>query len=117
LSPIPNTFNNSCQFYACLDSEIRELGKINIYCKAAAFSQSGMFLDFSCTEYQTIFHIMIINSSTLEVECIITNLPTFANKIMWLDNDRLIIALLEDNSIFCWSLGETRTIFQENLRK
>jgi len=98
-------FFSFAQFYSILNNEIKEMGKLNAQFKAAAFSSTGSYIAMGCTEeVHRSINISILNSDTLELEYVITQLPTFPLKIEWLDHDSKILVLLEDNCIFVWTL-------------
>ena len=109
------TFNTYAQILSIMNNELKEIAKINAFFKAAAFSNSGAMLAFSVTEEIHKYSIVILDSSTLELDYVILQLPSFASKIQWYDNDRIIAVLLEDSSIFCWALTDTHTIIQDKM--
>ena len=110
------TFKDSGHFYGILDKEIKELTKINAYCKAATFCASGCLLAFSSTIIENTgnYNITILNTSTLDIEYIIANIASYASKIEFYDNDRILVALFEDGNIYGWYLNERRYMIVPN---
>lgn len=105
------TFEESAYIYSILENGIREICKISNCCKGASFSASGKYFAFSTIEFsKEDYHIVIINSRTLEVEYLITNLSGHATKIIWMDSDRIITALIDEKDVYGWKLNDKRII-------
>ena len=105
------TFEDSAYIYSILDNGIREVCKISNCCKGSSFSNSGKYFAFSTIEYsKEDYHIVIINSRTLEVEYLITNLSGHATKIIWMDSDRILAALIDEKDVYGWKLNDKRII-------
>ena len=105
------TYEESAYIYSILDNGIREVCKISSCCKGASFSNSGKYLAFSTIEFsKEDYHIVIINSRTLEVEYLITNLSGHATKIIWMDSDRILAALIDEKDVYAWKLNDKRII-------
>jgi len=105
------TYEESAFIYAILDDGIREICKIPNCCKGACFSPTGKYFAFSTIEFsKEDYHIVIINSRTLEVEYLITNLSGHATKIIWMDSDRIITALIDEKDVYGWKLNDKRII-------
>lgn len=105
------TYEESAYIYSILDNGIREVCKISNCCKGASFSNSGKYFAFSTIEFsKEDYHIVIINSRTLEVEYLITNLSGHATKILWMDSDRILAALIDEKDVYGWKLDEKRII-------
>ncbi len=105
------TYEESAYIYSILDNGIREVCKISNCCKGASFSNSGKYFAFSTIEFsKEDYHIVIINSRTLEVEYLITNLSGHATKITWMDCDRILAALIDEKDVYGWKLNDKRII-------
>ncbi len=105
------TYEETAFIYSILDTGIREVCKISSCCKGASFSNSGKYFAFSTIEFsKEDYHIVIINSRTLEVEYLITNLSGHATKIIWMDSDRIITALIDEKDVYGWKLNDKRII-------
>lgn len=122
ISPYGNTyiisFPDYTYIYGILNKEIKEYVKINSFCKAVAFSKSGRYIAYSRSQFiNSVYSIVIIDSSTYEIEYIISNLSHFASEIQFLSNDSVIVFCLEDNNIFGWRLGSKREMIQNQLFK
>jgi len=108
------SFYNYAQFFSVLNNEVKEICKLNSIFKAGAFSTTGSYIAISVTEdIHKPSSICILNTNTFDLEYVIKQVVTLANKIQWLDNDTKIIALLEDNCIFCWSLDKKKIIVHD----
>ena len=105
------TYDESAYLYSILDNGIREVTKISSTCKGASFSASGKYFAFSTMEFSKEDHnIVVINSRSLEVEYLITNLNGHASKIIWMDSDRIITTLIDEKDVFGWKLADKRII-------
>lgn len=107
-------FEESATIYGILDKEIKELYKISGLCRGCSFSETGRYIAFSTSDFsKEEFNILIIDARTFEIEYLITNLNGHATKILWMDSDRMIAALIDEKDIFGWRLtSDTRVIFQ-----
>lgn len=105
------TYEESAYIYSLLDNGIREICKVSSNCKGSSFSNSGKYFAFSTIEFsKEDYQIVIINSRTLEVEYLITNLSGHATKIIWMDSDRVLTALIEEKDVYGWKLNDKRII-------
>jgi hypothetical protein len=105
------TYEESAYIYAILDNCIKEACKISSSCKTGAFSNTGLYFAFSTMEFtKEDYQIVIVNSRTFEVEYLITNLSGYATKIIWMDSDRIITALIDEKDVYGWKLNERRII-------
>jgi len=108
------SFEDNAVIYGILDQEIKELYKISGICRGCSFSETGRYIGFSTSDFsKEEFNIIIMDSRTFEIEYIITNLNGHATKILWMDSDRIITALIDEKDIFGWRLTtDTRVILQ-----
>jgi len=105
------SYSGMASLFSVMENEIKETAKIKTQSTAAAFSNSGNYLAFSWEEYEGDYSIVIIDINTHEVEYMIKKIP-MPIKIMWLEDDRKIVALFNDTStnIVGWTLGDKRII-------
>ena len=92
--------------YIFVEREIREAFKIAMYCRSCTFDETGAYLAFTTSEFESEYNINILNVTTYEYEFIITRLPQ-PSKIAFSDGSRNLIALFNDNStnLLGWALN------------
>ena len=92
--------------YIFVEREIREAFKIAMYCRSCTFDETGAYLAFTTSEFDSEYNINILNVTTYEYEFIITRLPP-PSKIAFSDGSRNLIALFNDNStnLLGWALN------------
>ena len=131
-TPVSLTFNplGKCFFcaykdsgfiYSILGQEIKEVLKIAMYCRGAVFDETGSYLAFATSEFETDFNINIFNVDTYEYEYIITKVPS-PTKLLFVNDSKCLIAHFNDNTInlIGWKLyWKNRLIegMQPNLKK
>jgi hypothetical protein len=103
------SYEETSNLYSILENEISDRYKINSFCKACSYSTTGKYLAISYSEIKTDYNIIIINADTMSVEYLITNLPP-ANRFLWADDDKILVAQLDDNNIFGWRLDSKRLL-------
>ena len=99
------SFKDCAYLYIILETEIKEVFKITMYCRSCVFDETGMYLAFGTSEFDSEYNINILNLSTYEYEYIITRVPQ-PSKIAFCDGVRNLIAQFNDNStnILGWAL-------------
>ena len=104
-------FEDSAYIYGVLDNELKEFYKISSSCQGATFSNTGKYLAFSNSEFvKDEYNIIILDARTMEIEYLITNLNGHATKIIWMDSDEILVALIDEKDIYGWRLNENRVI-------
>lgn len=119
LSPYGNMYIISFQeytyIYSILNKDIKDIVKINSFCKAVSFSKTGKYIAFSRSQFiNSNYSISVLNCISFEIEYIIYNLSHYAIKIEFLYKDSILSACLEDNNIFAWIIEDNREIYQNN---
>ncbi len=114
-------YKDSGYIYAILGQEIKEVFKITMYCRGACFNETGNYLAFATSEFETDFNINIFNVDTYEYEYIITKVPC-PTKLLFVNDSKCLIAHFNDNTInlIGWKLfWKNRLIegMQPNIKK
>ena len=99
--------------YIFVERDIKEAFKIAMYCRSCTFDETGTYLAFSTSEFDSEYNINILNVSTYEYEYIITRLPQ-PSKISFSDGARNLIALFNDNStnLIGWALNSDHRLIE-----
>ena len=69
-----------------------------MYCRGAVFDDTGSYLAFATSEFETDFNINIFNVDTYEYEYIITKVPS-PTKLLFVNDSKCLIAHFNDNTI------------------
>ena len=106
-------YKDSGYLYAILGQEIKEVFKIAMYCRGAVFNDSGTYLAFATSEFESEFIINIFNISTYEYEYMITKVPC-PTKLLFVNDTKSIIAHFNDNSIniIGWELNWKKRLME-----
>jgi hypothetical protein len=111
------THDDSSFLYSLIDNDIKEVFKNNSYCRACSYSKTGKYLALSYSENKVDYSIVLLDSNSLDIEYIFSHLPSYATKFSWHDDDKIFLALIEENNIIGYKLGDKRFITLKNLFK
>lgn len=109
-SPNNNLFGisnkNSFSLYALLRDDIAKFCEFDIQDSIAKFSKKGEMIAIAGeskinSKFYCIYFVEVFNFQTVHI---IDHLPKPIKKILWLDNDKYIMAILENNNIFGYNL-------------
>ena len=100
------SYSDCGYLYIILEQDIKEVFKIAMYCRSCVYDDTGTYLAFSTSEFESEYNINILNLSTYEYEYIITKVPQ-PSKLVFCDGSRNLIAQFNDNStnLLGWSLN------------
>jgi len=100
------SFENKFSLYFQLREKLLLFSDFDVSNSQAKFSEKGDFIaiygENNFSKMYNIYFVDTLNSNTIHI---IENFKSKIKKLCWLDNDRYLFALFENNNIFGWNIN------------
>jgi len=100
------SFSNKFSLYFQLREKLLLFSEFDVTNSQAKFSEKGDFIAiYGENNYSKMYNIYFIDTLYLNTVHIIENFKSKIKKLCWLDNDRYLFAMFENNNIFGWNVN------------
>lgn len=100
------SFANKFSLYFQLREKLLLFSEFDVSFSQAKFSEKGDFIAiYGENNYSKMYNIYFVDTLYLNTVHIIENFKSKIKKLCWLDNDRYLFALFENNNIFGWNIN------------
>ncbi len=100
------SFANKFSLYFQLREKLLLFSEFDVSFSQAKFSEKGNFIAiYGENNYSKMYNIYFVDTMSLNTVHIIENFKSQIKKLSWLDNDRYLFALFENNNIFGWNIN------------
>jgi len=100
------SFSNKFSIYFQLRDKVLLFSEFDVTSSQAKFSEKGDYIAiYGENNYSKMYNIYFVDTLYLNTVHIIENFKYKVKKLCWVDNDRYLFALFENNNIFGWNIN------------